>query len=53
MLFEYYALYSDYRITLRDAYIDRLLSRRYNDLLYLSVKRLTIRRYFLLDRKRK
>jgi len=53
MPFEYYAPYSGHRITLRGAYIDQLLFRTYNDLLYLSVKRLTIERYLLLDRRRK
>ena len=53
MPFEYYALYSGHRITLRGVYINQLLFRTYNDLLSLGVRRLTIKRYLLLDRKRK
>jgi len=53
MPFEYYAPCLDYRITLRDTYIDQLLSRIYSDLLGLSIRRLTLGRYLLLDRKRK
>ena len=53
MPFEHYAPYSGHRITPRGAYIDQLLFRTYNDLLYLNVKRLTIKRYLLLDRRRK
>ena len=53
MPFEYYALYSGHRITPRGAYIDQLLFRTYNGLLYLGVKRLAIERHLLLDRRRK